>query len=416
MKAEIVSIGTEILLGEILDTNARYIASRLPGMGIDLYYMAQIGDNQGRLAELLRQAWGRSDLILCTGGLGPTEDDVTRDAIAAVLGEEVFVDGALEEQLRTWFTRRGATTMPERNIKQAWLTKSTRSIPNPRGTAPGWWSEKDGRIIVAMPGPPSEMARMWDEEVEPELRRRSTGVVLVSRTIKTVGIGEGQVDEMVSDLIKTSNPSTGVYARADGIHLRVTAKAASQEEGLGLIEPIEHEMLRRLGSAVWGMDDDTMEGSIIRMLAQRGLRLGTMESCTGGLLASTLTDAPGASKVFPGGIVTYMTEIKEQFGVDPQIIAQHGVVSMETAIAMAQAVRQRLQTDIGVGITGVAGPTSQDGRPVGEVHIGLHDGNAPQSMTYTFPQNREAIKRRAVTNSLLLIRRALLSADAAPRL
>ena len=413
MKAEIISIGTEILLGEILDTNAQYIASRLPALGVDLYRMSQIGDNRERLVDLLRQARLRSDLVLCTGGLGPTEDDVTRDAVAEALGEDAYVDEELERQLRTWFTHRGVAAMPERNIKQAWLTPSTRAIPNPRGTAPGWWSEKDGRIIVAMPGPPAEMSRMWDEEVSPELRRRSTGVVIVSRTVKTVGIGEGQVDEMVSDLLKSTNPSIGVYARADGIHLRLTAKAASQAEGLRLIEPVEREMRSILGAAVWGIDGESLEGAIIRMLDERGLRLATMESCTGGLLASVLTDAPGASKVFRGGVVTYVTEVKQQFGVDPDVIAEHGVVSPETARAMAEAARSVFAANLGIGITGVAGPSSQDGRPVGEVHIGLCDGERAQTMTYTFTQSREAIKRRAVTNALMLIRRALLAADAA---
>lgn len=411
MQAEIISIGTEILLGEILDTNARYIAAHLPALGIDLYRMSQIGDNAERLAELLRHAWERSDLVICTGGLGPTEDDVTRDAIAALLGEQVYVDEALERQLRAWFTRRGVTNMPERNIKQAWLTPSTRAIPNPHGTAPGWWSEKDGHIIIAMPGPPAEMTRMWEAEVEPRLRGRSSAAVIVSRTIKTVGIGEGQVDEMVSDLLKSTNPSIGVYARADGIHLRLTAKAATPEEGLRLIEPLELEVRTILGRAIWGLDEDTLEGAVIAMLKERGLRLGTMESCTGGLLASTLTDVPGASTVFKGGLVTYMTEMKEQFGVDAGVIEQHGVVSSETAAAMARAVCELLGTELGVGITGVAGPTPQDGRPVGEIHLAFCDRGAMQAMSYTFPQKREAIKRRAVTSALQLIRRSLLAAE-----
>src|SRR6266545_7913889 len=184
MKAEIVSIGTEILLGDILDTNSNFIASRLPALGIDLYYTSQIGDNRGRLADLLRQAWSRSDVILCSGGLGPTEDDVTRDAIADVIGEQPQIDPRLEGDLRAWFSRRGAP-MPERNLKQAWLTPSTRAIPNPRGTAPGWWVEKDGRVIIAMPGPPAEMARMWEKEVAPRLEKLATGAVIVSRTVKT---------------------------------------------------------------------------------------------------------------------------------------------------------------------------------------------------------------------------------------
>lgn len=414
MKAEIVAIGTEILLGEIFDTNSRYIASHLPALGIDLYWVTQVGDNQQRLVEFLRRAWDRSDLILCTGGLGPTEDDVTRNAIAELLGEEVHVDPELERGLRERFASRGGP-MPERNLKQAWLTPSTRAIPNPRGTAPGWWSEKNDHIIVAMPGPPAEMTRMWDNEVEPELQRRSTGAVIISRTIKTVGIGEGTVDEMVTDLLKGTNPSIGVYARPDGVHLRMTAKAATREEAMRLIEPVEREMRRILGSAIWGVDDETLETSVLALLVERGLTLSTMESCTGGLLASTIVDAPGAGDAFKGGLVAYTPELKERFGVDAAIIREHGAVSLETAMAMARAVRSTLATDIGVGITGVAGPESLEGRPVGEVHIGIDDGSQAQSITTNFSQGREAIKRRAVTNALQLIRRTVLAAEGATR-
>lgn len=414
MNAEIVSIGTEILLGDILDTNAQYIASRLPALGINLYRMSQVGDNEERLAGVLRDAWTRAELILCTGGLGPTEDDVTRNAIARVLGEEVYVDPKLEEELRAGFARRGNTNMPERNLKQAWLTASTRPIPNPHGTAPGWWSEREGRIMIAMPGPPAEMSRMWDAEVAPRLRQLSTGTVIVSRTIKTVGIGEGQLDEMVSPVLKSTNPSIGVYAKPDGVHLRVTARARETEEGLRMIAPIEAQLRSILGSAVWGADDDSLETAVVAMLRERGLTLSTVESCTGGLLASALTDAPGAAEVFKGGLVTYMTQSahsKEDLGVPAAVIDEYGVVSEQTAIAMATAVRERFGTDIGVGVTGVAGPAPEDGRPVGEVHIGLAEAEGSQSLRFHFPQRREAVKRRAVTNALQLIRRALLVRD-----
>jgi nicotinamide-nucleotide amidase len=413
MNAEIVSIGTEILLGDILDTNAHYIATRLPALGINLYRMSQVGDNEERLAAALRDAWSRAELVLCTGGLGPTEDDVTRSAIASVLGESVAIDPGLEAQLRAGFARRGNTNMPERNLKQAWLTPSTQAIPNPHGTAPGWWSEKNGRIIVAMPGPPAEMSRMWDAEVEPRLRERSTGSVIVSRTIKTVGIGEGQLDEMVSPLLKSTNPSIGVYAKADGVHLRITARANRADEGRRMIAPVEEDVRRILGSAVWGVDDDTLESAVIEMLERRGISLATMESCTGGLLASVLTDAPGASGAFKGGLVTYMTELKERFGVSEEVIDTFGVVSKETALAMAAAVREALGADIGIGITGYAGPTGEvDESRAGEVHIGLQDGEATHHLQFKFPQRREAVKRRAVTNALLLTRRAILAREA----
>lgn len=409
MKAEVISIGTEILLGEILDTNAQYIASRLPGLGIDLYWMSKVGDNKGRLVDLLRQAWNRSDLIICTGGLGPTEDDVTREGICETIGEEPHVDPEEEERLRAFFAARAAP-MPERNLKQAWLTPSTRAIANPRGTAPGWWVEKDGRILLAMPGPPAEMTRMWEKEVEPQLRGRSSESVIVSRTIKTVGIGEGTVDEMISPLLQNTNPSIGVYSRADGIHVRVTAKAPTTRQAETLIEPVEVELRSILGPAIWGYDDETMESSIGRLLGERRLTLATMESCTGGLLGSVLTDAPGSSNHYKGGIISYDTAIKVRYGVDQAIIDEHGVISPECAKAMAEAARAALGADLGVGITGVAGPDTQEGKPVGMIHIGFADGNGePAVMSYTFAQGREQIKRRAVTNAMLLIRRSLLA-------
>ncbi len=408
MKAEIISIGTEILLGEIQDTNAHYLASRLPSLGIDLYWVSQVGDNQARLEEAIRLAWGRSDLILATGGLGPTEDDVTREAIAAALDEPLSVDAELEARLREFFARRGISAMAERNVKQATLIPSAQTIPNPRGTAPGWWVQRDDRILVAMPGPPVELERMWEVEVAPRLARMAGGGVIVSRTLKTVGIAEGSVDEMVSPLLKSSNPSMGVYAKPDGIHLRITAKAATAEEARRLIEPMEEEAGRILGNAIWGADDDTLEAALGSMLRERALTVATMESCTGGLLASTITDVSGSSDYFKGGLVAYTAEMKVAHGVDADLVRQHGVVSAEVAQDMARAVRQRLDADYGIGITGVAGPEPLEDKPVGTIHIGLDDGVEPQVISYTFVQSRAAIKRRAVTTALFLLRRALL--------
>lgn len=408
MKAEIISIGTEILLGDILDTNSNYIASRLPALGIDLYYTSQVGDNRERLSEVMRRAWDRSDLVLCSGGLGPTEDDVTREAILAVLGEEPAVDPQLEDELRAFFSRRNYP-MPERNLKQAWLSPSTTAIPNPRGTAPGWWAEKDGRIIIAMPGPPAEMTRMWEKEVVGRLQQLATGSVIISRTVKTAGLGEGTVDEMISPLLKSTNPSIGVYAKADGIHLRITAKAPTADEGRALIEPVEESLERILGGVIWGYDEDTFEIAVGRMLTERGLTIATMESATGGLLASTLTDAPGSSAYLIGGLVAYATEQKIAWGVSREIVDEHGVISIECAREMARAAREQTGAQVGIGISGVAGPDPQDDKPVGMMHIALDDGDGGDAMSYTFAQSREAIKRRAVTSALQLIRRSLLA-------
>jgi nicotinamide-nucleotide amidase len=409
MKAEIVSIGTEILLGEIIDTNSPFVAERLPALGIDVYYEHVVGDNLGRLSQVIRTALDRADLVITTGGLGPTEDDLTREAIAEVMGEETHVDPDLEIWLRGIYQRRG-TIMPERNIKQTWLIPSARAISNPRGTAPGWWVERDGKIIIAMPGPPAEMNRMWEEEVAPELQRRQTGTVLIKRTLKTAGIGESNVDELLSPLLKSNNPSIGIYARADGVQVRIAAKAETPEDAQALIAPVEAEARRLLDPFVWGADDDTFETVIGKMLIERGLTLAVMESCTGGSLANLLTDVPGSSAYFRGGIVSYATEVKSLMGVDPELIAEYGVISAETAAAMASAVRERVEADIGIGITGVAGPEPQDGAPVGLVFIALDGGGKvpDQSLRLDYPQSRQAIKRRAVTQSITLLRRALL--------
>lgn len=409
MKAEILSIGTEILLGEIIDTNAAYIASRLPAIGIDLYYKSVVGDNFDRLRETIQRAWDRSDVVICTGGLGPTEDDLTREAICAVLGEEPHVDAALEADLRAFFERRGYA-MPESNVKQCWLIPSGRAIPNPRGTAPGWWVERAGKVIVAMPGPPTEMNRMWDSEVSPELRRRSPDSVLITRTLKTTGIGEGTVDQMVSGLLKSTNPSIGIYARADGVHLRLAAKAREERDAWSLIHPVEEELRAILGPAIWGADDETFESIVGTLLREHDATLATMESCTGGLLAATLTDVPGSSLFFKDGLVSYQTETKIAWGVDAAIIEEHGVISAECAREMARVARERMGATVGVGITGVAGPDEQEGKPVGTIHIAVDPTWAPpQSISYVFPQGRAAVKRRAVTSALTLVRSVLLT-------
>lgn len=408
MKAEIIAIGTEILLGEIIDTNSAYIAKQLPELGIDLMYKSVVGDNRGRIVETFRRAWDRSDLVIVTGGLGPTEDDMTREGISELLGEEPHVDPALEQHLRAFFAGRGYP-MPESNVKQAWLIPSARALSNRRGTAPGWWVERDGRIIVSMPGVPPEMERMWLNEVRPELERRGDGQVLAIRTIKTVGIGEGTVDEMAKPLYAMPNVGIGTYARADGVQLRIGAKGATLDEAWSRVRPVESEAERIFGTAIWGKDNDTFEGYIADRMIEQGHTLSVMESCTGGLLSSTLTDVPGASSYFIAGLVTYETQQKIDNGVPADIIQEFGVVSPETAKAMAKAVRERVGTTWGIGITGVAGPDPQDGAEPGTVHIGVAtpDG-ATHSLSMKMNSGRAAVKRRAVTTALLLLRRAML--------
>ncbi len=409
MKAEIISVGTEILLGEITDTNAPYLASELPLLGIDLYWITQVGDNRGRLLDALKRAYGRSDLVILTGGLGPTEDDVTREAIAELVGEEMSVDPEAEAWLRGLFDKLGFE-MPERNIKQAHVIPSARPLPNRRGSAPGWWVEHDGRTIVAIPGPPGEMKEMWETDVRPELKRRAGGDVIVSRTIKTLGLGEAKVDEMVSLLLSSANPTLGVYAKLDGIHLRLTAKDSDADNARRLITAAEGKLVGILGDSIWGYDDDTMEALLGDMLRERGLTLATMESCSGGLLASTITDVPGSSDYFKGGLVSYTAEAKGEYGVDRALLAKRGTVDPDVAVAMARAARTRLAANIGVGITGVAGPSELEGKPVGTVHIGIESSERGVSFSYTFPMRRLEVKRRAVYSALFKLRQFLLGA------
>ncbi|MDG1839614.1 MAG: competence/damage-inducible protein A [Dehalococcoidia bacterium] len=407
MKAEVISIGTEILLGEIVDTNAAFIASRLPQFGIDMLYTSQVGDNPDRLSEIIHRAWNRSDIIFCTGGLGPTEDDLTRETIAKALNETLYQDEAQAEILRNFFQGRGGD-MPERNLKQAQLIKSARAIANPRGTAPGWWVERENKTIVVMPGPPSEMTRMWEHEVAPHLEEKATSI-LVSRTLKTSGVGEGTLDEMIGPLLHSTNPSIGVYARVDGVHVRISAKGKNRQKALELIEPVEREAREILGDSIWGSDDESLSGSIGRLLQMNNLTLGLMESATGGALASSLTDIDGSSSYFKGSIVTYATEAKIMAGVSSETIEASGVISEETATAMAIAARTKLQSDIGIGITGIAGGEEVEGQPPGTMHIALADEK--NNITYShsrYYQGRDAAKRRAVLTALTMLRQHLI--------
>lgn len=409
MKAEIVSVGTELLLGQIVDTNAAYIAQRLPALGIDLYWISQVGDNQPRIVEILRRAWSRSDIIIITGGLGPTDDDLTRESIAELLGEQMAVNPDLERELREAFARL-KVAMPEHNIKQATLIPSSEALPNPIGTAPGWWVESDGRIIVAMPGVPAEMRLMWEDQALPRLRSRHTGAIIVSRTLKVIGKGESAVEEMIRDFVSSANPTVATYAKPDGIHVRITAKAPSEGEAREMIGAMEAKLRGILGTYVYGADDDTLEGAVGRLLTERGLTLAVVESCSGGYLANMITETPGASRYFKGGLVAYSNEAKIKWGVSEALIALHGAISEEVARAMASAAREQLGADIGIGITGVAGPEQAEGKPVGLVFVALDYQGSVTSTSGTHRATRTDIKRIAATRALNLLRRTLLLA------
>ncbi len=404
MRAEILSCGTELLLGHISDTNATYLAQSLSSLGIDLYFVSQVGDNQSRIVETLRRAWERSDLVIMTGGIGPTEDDLTRESISALLGETMQVDPQLEAELRNAFSARNFV-MPERNVKQAMLIPSARTLPNPRGTAPGWLVEKDGHIIVAMPGVPREMYRMWEEEAIPRLAEHIGGAALFTRLFRVVGLGESTVEERLQTLLNSTNPTIATYAKTDAVDVRVTAKAESSARAEELIAEMEAQVRQLLGHHIFGTDKDTLQSVVGTYLAERKQTLAVMESLTGGQLANTITNHPGSSQYFLGGVVSYSNDLKVQMGVPRETIEQFGAISPETARAMASSVRQLLKADYGIGVTGVAGPEMQEGQPVGTVYIaiagpqGLVDGRGPG-----WRASREDQKRLAVIAALNLLR------------
>ena len=407
MRAEILAFGTEILMGETQDTNSSHIAARLPALGIELHTVTVMADEVDEMVATLHRGMARSDVIICTGGLGPTKDDITREAIAKAFGETIEVDPELVADLERSFRGRG-TKMPESNIKQATRIPSVTILPNPRGSAPGWWAEKDGTIIIAMPGVPSEMVVMWEQQAAPRLKERSLGTVIISRTFKTIGLGEAAVGEQVGSLFGQENPYLGIYARQDGVHLRIISKAPTELEARALMEPMEADILSALGPSIWGVDDETPEERVGTLLQQKGLTMAAMESCTGGLLASVVTDVPGSSAYFRGSLVTYATEVKSIAGVNADIIKKHGVVSSKVAEAMAEAVRVGLDADVGIGITGVAGPGPSEGIPAGTVYVGVAMEGITQSTEMRFPPDRPLVKRRAVVQALLLVYRMLL--------
>jgi nicotinamide-nucleotide amidase len=403
MRAEILSCGTELLLGHISDTNATYLSQSLSALGIDLYFVSQVGDNQGRIVETLRRAWERSDLVIMTGGLGPTEDDLARESISALLGETMQVDPQLAAELRSSFSNRNIT-MPERNLKQATLIPSARTLPNPIGTAPGWFVEQNQHIIVAMPGVPREMYRMWENEAVPRLAEKS-GASMFTRIFRVSGLGESTVEERLDTILHSTNPTLATYAKTDAVDVRVTAKAENLESAEAIVAEAEVQVRQLLGHHIFGIDKDTLQSVVGKYLTERKQTLAVMESLSGGLLSHTITNIPGSSHYFRGGIVAYTNDIKIQMGVPSETIEQFGVISVETARAMALVAQQTLKADYGIGVTGVAGPDKLEEKLTGTIYIaiagpqGFVDGRGPG-----WRGSREDQKRLAVLTSLNLLR------------
>ena len=403
MKAEIIPVGTEILLGNIIDTNSSFLANQLPLLGIDLYFVSIVGDNQKRLVDTLKRAWKRADLIITTGGLGPTQDDITREAIGKLVGEELKVDERLWQELQDLF-RRYLREIPKSNIRQATVIPSAQVLTNSMGTAPGWWVEKDDHIIIALPGPTDEMKLMWQESVLPKLEQRLTGEVIVSRVIKTFRLAEAKVDELVAHVSKLSNPTLATYIKPDGVYLRITAKAKEKAEAQRLISHSEEQIRNILSSNIWGVDDDTLDSVIGELLRAKNLSLATMESCTEGLLCSTIASGWESCTYFKGGLLACCDEAKVVCGVDVSIMEQYDKETAQVAKAMAEAARRNLKSDIGVGVDG----NMNTDKNSGNVSISLSSDKFEQTITHMLRGNRSRMKQRAVYAALFDLRRMLL--------
>ena len=403
MKAEIIPVGTEILLGNIIDIDSSFLANQLPLLGIDLYFISAVGDNQERLVDTLKQAWKRADLIITTGGLGPTQDDITREAIGKLVNEELKVDERLWQELQDLF-RRYLREIPQSNIKQATIIPSAQIIPNRMGTAPGWWVEKDDHIIIALPGPPDEMKLMWQEGILPKLKQRITGEVILSRIIKTFRLAEAKVDELVAHVSKLSNPTLATYIKPDGVYLRITAKAKEKTEAQRLISQSEEQIRNILSSYIWGVDDDTLDSVIGDLLRAKNLSLATMESCTEGLLGSTIASGRESWTYFKGGLLACCDEAKMACGVDTSIIERSGKESTQLAKAMAETVRRNLKTDIGMGVGG----NMNTDKNSGDAFICLSGDKFEQTFTHRLRGNRSRMKQRAVYAALFDLRGILL--------
>ena len=410
MKAEIMGIGTELLMGELTDTNSSWIASRLPALGIELQWVSIIGDDLPRLTEAFKQGMERSDIIFTTGGLGPTQDDLTREAIAAAFGETPIIQQEVVEGLERYFAARGGP-MPQHNIKQANLIPSARFVPNRNGTAPGWWAARDGKIIICMPGPPGENQSMWEEQVEPQLAGLIEDEVTITRNIKTMGMSEGAVDEIVSEFFGVENPYLGIYSKADGIHLRVIARAKDTATAYAMIAPVEKAIHERLGEYVWGYDDDTPEQAAGKSLMEKGLSVAVIEMCTGGALANSITDNTNSISYFKGGNVAYDGAALRSCGVPGEVMEKHGVVSQETANAMAETVRRNFNADVGIAVTGVPGPGEFEGKPLGLAYICVSNGEKIRGMEMRLPPRRVTIKRRVPNQALIELRRLVEETD-----
>ncbi|MCX7884627.1 MAG: competence/damage-inducible protein A [Caloramator sp.] len=408
MIAEILSVGTELLLGDILNTNAQYLSKRLADLGINVYFQTVVGDNSERLKKAYDIAFNRADIVITTGGLGPTKDDLTKEIGSEYFEKKLILHEDLLNNIKGYF-KKSNRDFAKSNEKQAYFPEGAVILPNKNGTAPGCIIDENGKMLIMLPGPPFEMIPMFEDYVVPFIKKYTDGII-VSKVIRTFGIGESLMAEKVSDLIENmKNPTVAPYAKQNEAILRITAKGKDEFEAKKIIEPIAEEIKNRLGDYVYGEDNDTLENVVVRMLLDKNMTISTAESCTGGLLAAKLINYPGISKVFMEGAVTYSNEAKiSRLKVKKETLERYGAVSSEVAAEMALGIAKTSNTRIGISTTGIAGPDGgSDEKPVGLVYIGLCiDGNV-KTARYNFSGDRQRIRERAAMYAIDYLRREL---------
>ena len=405
--AEIVTVGTEMLLGDLVDTNTAWISQRLAELGVPIYRHTTVGDNPERIVEALREASSRSTLVITTGGLGPTSDDLTNACLSTLTGREMVEYPEAREHVDEMFKRFGRNPT-ENNYKQALFPRETELIPNPVGTAMGALVEWGGMLFATLPGVPVEMKSMFGETLEPLIRARSDGSI-VSKTLHFAGIGESALAEKVQDFLDANDPTVAPLAGQGRVRLRITTRANTEEEAQAKIAPVEKEVIARLDDYFFGEDDETLEGAVARLLKNKGATLALAESCTGGLLAKRLTDMPGSSAYFTEGLVTYSNEAKERLlGVPHALLLEHGAVSEPVARAMAEGAREVSGADYGLSVTGVAGPDGgTEEKPVGLVFVGISDAEdtfAEKVDLTAWARSRDSIRERSTNRAFDLLR------------
>ena len=405
MKADILSIGHELLMGELTDSNAAWIATRLPRLGISLNQISIVGDDIHRLVETMSLALSRSDIVITTGGLGPTQDDLTREAVAQVLEEKPSVQVEIVKQLEEYFQSRGQV-MPKTNIKQAQLIPSAQFIPNKYGTAPGWWSEKHGKTIINLPGPPGEMNPLWLEQIEPRLRQKTTGEITITRTIKTLGMSEGRIDEILTEHFGQINPYLGIYSKQDGIHLRIISKGDTEKEALDLLTPMEKSITPQLSEYIWGYDTDTPAQSCYQLLRQQNLTVSTWDACTGGMLSDLITQIPSHDVFYKGGLITGQADT-EHLGLHDNNVPAYARINQQTATDMAKLIKKEMGSDLGIGIIGETEPSNNTTVQSANLHISIVGPNTISEIPINVPARRITIKRRAANTALIELAKLL---------